>query len=189
AVPLRQVLASGDVELATVAGRAAQLLEWEAAHTYCGRCGNLTRSHPSELARECQACQQLYFPRIAPVVIMAVRREGELLLAHNRGMREDLYSLLAGFVEVGESLEQAVLREVREEVGLEVGGLRYLASQPWPFPSQLMVGFEARWQGGEIRIQEEELSDAGWFPIDELPPADCLPADYSIASRIIRGLS
>jgi NAD+ diphosphatase len=165
-----------------LAGRAVQLVEWERTHRFCGVCGAPTEPFPGERARRCGTCDHLAFPRLSPAVIMLVRRGRELLLARGRRFTEPIYSCVAGFVDPGESLEEAVVREVREEVGIEIADVRYFGSQSWPFPHSLMIGFTASWAGGEIRIEEEELVDAGWFPPEALPE---LPAPLSIARRLI----
>jgi NAD+ diphosphatase len=180
---LRGLLAEGPDDLAQAATRAAHLLGWEETHRFCGRCGTASERSPTELVRVCPACALTTYPRISPAVIMAVRREEKVLLARRTGVTA-FWSVLAGFVEPGETLEQAVAREVAEEVGLEVDEIRYAGSQPWPFPSQLMIGFSCRWSAGEIRLQEEELAEAGWFGPDELPP---IPPPFTIANRLIRG--
>jgi NAD+ diphosphatase len=184
-VGLRELFARLDEPTTAMVARASQTLEWWVAHAYCGRCGAPTRLHEQERARVCSACGAVYFPRISPAVITLVHRGSEVLLAHGHHMRPGFYALVAGFVEPGETLERAAAREVLEEVGVEVTDLRYFGSQAWPFPSQLMVGFTARYAGGEIEVQESEITDASWFPIDALPsPAD-RPATYSIAGRLI----
>src|SRR5262249_6174054 len=134
-----------------IAGRAAQILVWDQTHRFCGRCGEPTVHAPTERAKLCPSCGLLSFPRLSPAVIMLVRRGAdEFLLARNRAFADGFFSVLAGFVEPGESLEEAVAREVEEEVGLEVDSIRYFGSQPWPFPHQLMIGFVARYASGEI---------------------------------------
>ena len=168
-----------------VAGRAVQLVEWARTHRYCGRCGERTEMAVGERARRCPACGLLAFPRLAPAVIVLVERDdGRALLARNARFPSSMYSCLAGFVEPGETLEQAVAREVREEVGIEVHDLRYLASQPWPFPHSLMIGFTARWKSGEVAVDGEEINDARWFAPDDLPD---IPPPMSIARHIIDG--
>jgi NAD+ diphosphatase len=184
---LREVFARVEEPVAAMAGRASQLLEWWHAHAYCGRCGSTTDLDASVMAKVCPGCGTLHFPRINPAVITLVHRDGEVLLAHDHRFRPGFFALLAGFVEPGETLEQTVAREVREEVSLEVTDLRYFASQAWPFPSQLMVGFFARYAGGEITIQESELSEARWFPIDSLPEPENRPPMFTIAGRLIDG--
>jgi NAD+ diphosphatase len=182
---LRELFSRLDEPTTGIVARSSQLVEWWLAHAYCGRCGGPTELHERERARVCVACDALYFPRINPAVITLVHRGSEILLSSGRHMRPGFYALVAGFVEAGETLEQAVAREVREEVGLEIADLRYFGSQAWPFPSQLMVGFTARYAGGEIHLQESEVSDARWFPIDALPDPASRPATYSIAGRLI----
>ncbi len=130
----------------------------------------------------CPACGLVAYPRLAPAMITLVTRGDEALLARGVQFRAPMYSCLAGFVEPGESLEQAVVREVREEVGVEVGNVSYQASQPWPFPHSLMIGFRAEWTGGDIVIDPTEIVDAQWFRRDELPP---IPPRISIARRLI----
>lgn len=167
-----------------LAGRAVQIVEWSRTHRFCGRCGTRTELAHGERAMRCPACKLLSFPRLSPAVIMVVHRGDEVLLAHGRAFPSPMYSALAGFVEPGESLEEAVRREVREEVGVEVGELRYFASQPWPFPNSLMLGFYADWASGDIVIDPSEIVDAKWFHLDDLPP---FPGSMSIASQLING--
>jgi NAD+ diphosphatase len=175
----------------TIAGRAVQLVEWDRTHRFCGRCGTATElsSTPNERARKCPACSLLAFPRLAPAVIVLVERTAadgtpEALLAQGRNFGMRMYSTLAGFVEPGETIEEAVRREVREEVGVELADVNYVASQSWPFPHSLMLGFRATWASGEIRIDEREIADARWFRADDLPP---IPGRISIARRLIDG--
>jgi NAD+ diphosphatase len=131
---------------------------------------------------KCPSCGLALYPRIAPAIIVLVRRGDEALLAHNVHFPEGLYSTLAGFSEVGESLEETVHREVREEVGIEIGNIRYFGSQPWPAPHSLMVGFTAQWTSGEIRVDAKEIADARWFAADELPQ---LPTSFSVARKLV----
>jgi NAD+ diphosphatase len=170
-------------EYYTIAGRAVQILHWDQTHRFCGRCGEPTVHAPNERAKLCPKCGLLSFPRLSPAVIMLVRRGDELLLARGAAFPEAFYSVLAGFVEPGESLEEAVEREVREEVGLEITDIHYFGSQPWPFPHQLMIGFVATYAGGEIMPQPDEIIDAAWFGRHgELPR---LPGKLSIARKLI----
>lgn len=168
----------------SLAGRAVQILLWDKTHRFCGRCGQPTVNAPGERAKLCPQCGLLSFPRLSPAVIMLIRRgEDEFLLARNRGFAEGFYSVLAGFVEPGESLEEAVAREVHEEVNLDIRDIRYFGSQPWPFPHSLMIGFTADYAGGDIRPQPEEIVEAGWYSRrGELPR---LPGKLSIARRLI----
>ncbi|MCA1646297.1 MAG: NAD(+) diphosphatase [Chloroflexi bacterium] len=167
----------------SVAGRAIQILLWDQTHRFCGRCGQSTVNAPAERAKLCPQCGLLSFPRVSPAVIMLIQRGDELLLARNKAFAGGFFSVLAGFVEPGESLEEAVAREVREEVGLEVTDIHYFGSQPWPFPHSLMIGFMATYAGGEIRLQADEIAEAAWFDKHgELPR---LPGQLSIARRLI----
>ena len=172
---------AGEVEW-LVAGRAVQLVEWARTHRFCGRCGTPTEQQAGERAMRCPACGLLAFPRIAPAMITLVTRGERGVAGPRRAVPSPMYSCLAGFVEPGESLEGAVVREVREEVGVEVGNVRYWGSQPWPFPHSLMVGFTAEWQSGEIDIDPAEIVDARWFRRDELPT---IPPPISIARKLI----
>ena len=182
---LRALLADGPDAVAQAAGRAAQLLDWQATHRFCGRCGTPLERSRSELVLVCPSCGHTAYPRISPAVIMAVHRGDSVLLARRVGVTR-FWSVLAGFVEPGETLEEAVAREVREEVGVEVERVRYVGSQPWPFPSQLMIGFRADYAGGELRLDETELAEAGWFgPTDERRPP--IPPPFTIAHRLITG--
>ena len=169
-----------------VAGRAVQLVEWGRTHRFCGRCGTATEVQEHERAMKCPACGLLAFPRLAPAMITLITRgEGddrEALLARGVQFRAPMYSCLAGFVEPGESLEEAVTREVREEVGVEVADVRYWGSQPWPFPHSLMIGFTAEWVAGDIVCDPTEIIDAKWFRRDALPN---VPPRISIARKLI----
>ncbi|MCP3934807.1 MAG: NAD(+) diphosphatase [Actinomycetia bacterium] len=167
-----------------LAGRAEQIIQWDRTHRYCGRCGSETELHQNDRARQCPACGFLAYPRLAPAVIVLVERDdGKILLAHGRQFPGRFFSTLAGFVEPGEGLETCVEREIKEEVGIDVTDITYFGSQPWPFPHSLMIGFNARYAGGELEIQEEEIVEAGWFGPDELPP--CPRGAMSIAGRLI----
>jgi len=167
----------------SIAGRAVQILLWDQTHRFCGRCGQPTVHAQAERAKLCPNCGLLSFPRLSPAVIMLIRRGDELLLARNKAFADGFFSVLAGFVEPGESLEETVAREVREEVGLDVSDIRYFGSQPWPFPHSLMIGFTASYAGGEIRLQADEIAEAAWFhKHGELPK---LPGKLSIARRLI----
>jgi NAD+ diphosphatase len=183
AVGLRAALMQLAEPLAGVAGRAAQILEWDRAHRHCGVCGAPTVLRASERARSCARCGHVAYPRISPAMMVLVWRDTELLLARSPSYTPGRYSALAGFVEAGESLEECVAREVHEEVGVQVSDLRYYGSQSWPFPHSLMVAFTAQWAGGEIVPQPEEIEHAAWFSIDALPD---IPPRLSIAGHLIR---
>ena len=176
---------STEVEWA-IAGRAVQIAEWARTHRFCGRCGTPTELSATDRSMKCPACGLMAYPRLAPAMITLVTRgegdEQEALLARGVQFRAPMYSCLAGFVEPGESLEQAVVREVREEVGIEVGNVRYWGSQPWPFPHSLMIGFQAEWVSGDIVCDPAEILDAQWYRRDSLPN---IPPRISIARKLI----
>jgi NAD+ diphosphatase len=152
-----------------LAGRAQQVIEWHNTHQHCGRCGGAMEDHRADRAKVCSGCGLINYPRIAPSIIVLVTKGEEMLLARNAQWPTGMYSTLAGFVEVGESIEQTVHREVEEEVGLQVDNLNYLGSQSWPFPNSLMLGFHAEYAGGEIICDATEIADAKWFSHDALP--------------------
>lgn len=166
---LRSWLGRVEPSLFYLAGRAVQLVEWINNHAFCGRCGTRTEEHENDRATSCPDCGLVSYPRISPSIIVLVRKGSQALLARNRMWPTDMYSTLAGFVEPGESIEQTVHREVREEVGLEVCNLRYLGSQSWPFPNSLMLGFHADYRSGEFEYRDGEISEAKWFDADDLP--------------------
>ena len=179
---LRSLYDSLDDRLYRIAVVAVQVVDWDRTHQFCGRCGERADYKQGVRAKECPRCGLISFPRLSPAVIVAVERGEELLLARASRFPSQFYSVLAGFVEPGETLEEAVAREVKEEVGIELRGITYFGSQPWPFPDSLMVGFTAQYAGGEICIDGEEIVDAGWFEADKLPQ---LPGKISIARRLI----
>ena len=179
---LREIYALMGERCFALAGRALQIVDWDRAHQFCGRCGSKTETHPTERAKECPRCGLLEFPRLAPAIIVLVRRGREMLLARGRRFQAPTYSTIAGFVEPGETLEEAVVREVKEETGITVKDIRYFGSQPWPFPHSLMIGFTASYASGEITLNDEENIDAGWFTADNLPN---LPGKLSIARKLI----
>lgn len=181
-LPLRSRLGLWPEALFALAGRARQLLEFEANHRYCGHCAVPLKPRLDDGGRDCPACGLTVYPRLSPCVIVAVWRPGEILLAHHRRHSSPIHTVLAGFIEAGESAEQAAVREVAEETGVNIDDLRYYGSQPWPFPHSLMLGFTARWQRGEICIDERELSHAAWYRWDQLPQ---LPPPGTIALRLI----
>jgi NAD+ diphosphatase len=181
---LRQVYGRLDEDLFWIAARAVQIVDWDRTHRFCGRCGVPLRTSTTERAKECPQCGLLHFPRLSPAIIVLVERGHKLLLARSRHFLPGMYSVLAGFVEPGETLEEAVVREVKEEVGLTVRDIQYFGSQPWPFPHSLMIGFTATYAGGEIILDDAEIEDAGWFTVDDLPP---LPGKISIARKLIDG--
>ena len=179
---LRHLYGLIDDELFWIGGRGFQLVTWERTSRFCGRCGHRMENSKHERAKVCPSCEFRNYPRISPAVIVAVIRDDRILLARAFRFPHKLYSVIAGFVEPGETLEQCVRREILEEVNVEVQDLRYFGSQPWPFPNSLMIAFTAKYAGGEIRIDQEEIMDAGWFAADDLPP---IPDRVSIARRLI----
>jgi NAD+ diphosphatase len=170
-----------DEELA-VAALAARIIDFERNTCFCGRCGTRVEQSRSERARCCPACHLTVYPRISPAIIVLIRKGDRILLARSPRFPPDLHSVLAGFVEAGENLEDAVSREVREEVGIEVTNIRYFGSEPWPFPNSLMLGFTADYAGGVIVVDNNEILSAGWFDRDHLPR---LPAPMSISRALI----
>jgi NAD+ diphosphatase len=179
---LRSIYGAVDDQLFALAGRAVQLLDWRRTHRYCGRCGSPTELVDGDRSTRCPVCGLHNYPRLSPAVIMTVERDDSILLAHGVNFQDGVYSCVAGFVEPGESLEEAVAREVLEETGIAVTDVRYFGSQPWPFPNSLMIGFNARYAGGEIVLEDAEIGDAKWFTSDDMPQ---LPGKISIARRLI----
>ncbi len=179
---LRQVYGRLDEDLFWIAARAVQIVDWGRTHRFCGRCGVPLNTKTTERAKECPQCGLLHFPRLAPAIIVLVERGDKLLLARSRHFIPGMYSILAGFVEPGESLEEAVRREVKEEVGIELKDINYFGSQPWPFPHSLMVGFTATYASGEISLNDDEIENAGWFDVDNLPR---IPGRMSISRKLI----
>lgn len=162
--------------------RAAQLATWYDQHRFCGRCGSPMGQHASDLARQCPSCNLTQYPRISPCVIVLVRKGDKCLLARAPHFAPGRFSTLAGFIEAGETAEQAVAREIREEVGIEVCNINFFASQSWPFPHQLMLGFFADHAAGELQPDGEEIIEADWFGVEELPD---LPPQFSISRQLI----
>lgn len=165
-----------------LAGRALQVVRWSLDHQFCGRCGRPTQSHTRDLAMSCASCNLDFYPRLSPCIITLVTRGDECLLAWHARSKEEKYSCLAGFIEVGESPEQTLIREVREEVGLEVANIRYVMSQPWPFPGQLMLGYYAEYSSGNIRLDEKEIVAAKWYQYNRLPK---VPPITTISGQLI----
>jgi len=169
-------------ELIWIAGRANQLIYWHTTHRYCGKCGQATEDKADERAKICPRCRHVNYPRLSPAVIVAVIKNDRILLARNQRFKMPFYSVLAGFVEPGESLEECVRREIKEEVGISVKNIRYFGSQPWPFPDSLMIAFVADHAAGEIAVDRSELKDAAWFSREDLPG---IPPKISIARQLI----
>ncbi|MCE0722497.1 MULTISPECIES: NAD(+) diphosphatase [Legionella] len=171
-----------DEDLFLLVSKAKQLLHWDNSTQFCGCCGHQTQYSTKERAKVCPVCNSLIFPQIAPVMMVLIWRDDEILLARSPHFMPGIYSLLAGFVEPGEMLEQTVMREVKEEVSLNIKNLHYFASQPWPFQSNLMLGFIAEYDSGDIQIDATEIEDAQWFSIKNLPQ---LPKPISLSRQMI----
>jgi NAD+ diphosphatase len=181
---MRSLFGVMDDALLSVAGRAFQISEWARTHCYCGACGTLTTQLAGERCMKCPSCGFAAYPRISPAMMVLVKRESSILLARHNNSPTGFFTALAGFVESGESVEDAIHREVFEEVGLKVGAINYFASQPWPFPHSLMIAYTAEYESGDIRLDEAEIAEARWFgPGEPLPP---IPHGISVASALIR---
>jgi NAD+ diphosphatase len=179
---LRGLFGQLKTQFFSTAGRALQMVNWDRTHQFCSRCGSPAGTRSEEGAQRCTACGFLSYPRISPAVIVAVLKEDKILLAHNNRFPKSRYSVIAGYVEAGETLEACVRREIREEVGIEVENIRYFGSQPWPFSGSLMIAFTATYAGGSISVDKTEISNAGWFSANALPD---IPDKLSIARRLI----
>jgi NAD+ diphosphatase len=171
-----------DQQVFYLIGRAKQIVDWHRDHHFCSKCGDKTSSFENDRSRKCASCNLMFYPRLSPSIIVCVNKGEEILLAKNAKARGNFYSTLAGFVEPGESIEETVHREVFEEVGIKVKNLSYFASQSWPFPNSLMLGFHAEYESGEFNLQEEEIADANWFHYLDLPTR---PAMVSISGWLI----
>ncbi|MDA9050300.1 NAD(+) diphosphatase [Pseudomonadales bacterium] len=179
---LRSLFGHTDNLTFSLAGRAAQIVDWYRSHQFCGRCGLAAIEHSRDRAMICEACKIHSYPRLSPSIIVLIHRQGEVLLARNQRFPQGMYSTLAGFVEPGESIEETLIREVKEEVGVNVTNLEYHGSQPWPFPNSLMLGFHAEYESGDIVLQEEEIADAQWFDCQQLP---MIPGKVAISRWLI----
>lgn len=174
----------GAVELDDIwlVGKSYQMVQFEQNHAFCGKCGQPNENKTDEKAKICSECGLVVYSKISPAVIMAITKGDEILLASSVNFQEKLFSVLAGFVEPGETLEQCVQREVMEEVGVKVKNIKYFGSQPWPFSSSLMIAYTAEYDSGEINIDEKEIVEAGWYKTDDLP---MIPTSISIARQLI----
>ena len=172
-------------ELAGLSARAKGLLNFKSEKRFCAKCGAPLRDDLYFTARTCTQCGKQYFPQLEPAIITLVNKGNEILLARHKKRNDNVYSCIAGFVETGETIENAVHREVLEETGIRVKNIRYVGSQSWPFPDQLMLAFRAEYESGDIKIQEDELTDAKWFKWDKLPK---IPSPGSVAYNLINGM-
>jgi NAD+ diphosphatase len=177
-----EIFSQLEEDVIMTAGLANQLLLWNQNHQFCSRCGNPTEDKSDERARICPKCGMVNYPRLSPAIIVAVIKDNQILLASAKRFPIKFYSVLAGFVEPGETLEECVKREVLEEVGVNVKNICYFGSQPWPFPDSLMIAFTAEHDSGEIKINSNEIEEAGWFSADSLPQ---IPPKISIAHHLI----
>lgn len=183
---LRRLFGQMDESNLQVAGRAIQIMSWDRDHQFCGRCATPTIME-SDRARVCPNCSLRSYPRISPAVIMRIDQGDKILLAHSNRHPSGMYSVLAGFAEPGETLEETVAREIFEEVGLEVTNVRYFGSQPWPFPNSLMIGFTCDYAGGEIALHDDEIAEADWYTAAEITSGEFFtpPSTISIAGQLI----
>lgn len=179
---LRALIGLLDDDQFWLAGRAVQIVDWDRTHQFCGRCGTPNGYHPRDRARICPSCGLTQYPRLSPAIIVAVLRGDQILLARSHRHPPGRYSVLAGFVEPGETLEECVAREVKEEVDLHVENIRYFGSQPWPFPHSLMIAFTCEAPTGEIVLDKSEMAEAGWYRAGALPP---VPPPPTISRRLI----
>lgn len=179
---LRELYGTLEGDLFALSGRAVQIVEWDRTHQFCGHCATPTTQLSTDRAKRCPNCGLVNYPRLSPAVIVLITRGDEVLLARAPHFPAGMYGLIAGFVEPGESLEQTIVREVREEVGITIKNPRYFGSQPWPFPNSLMLGFTAQYDSGELAIEAQELEAADWFHKHTLPQ---IPPKISIARKLI----
>lgn len=179
---VRRLLASAPESILQPVLRALALLHWRLTVHFCGKCGSPTEDKSDEIARICKTCGFVTYPRLSPAILAVVKKRDKILLARNSKFTTGVFSLIAGYLEVGEDFEACVRREVREEAGIEIDNIAYVASQPWPFPDALMVGFESTWKSGEIKPDGVEILEAGWFGLDNPPP---LPPPGSLSRKLI----
>ncbi|MBC2581817.1 NAD(+) diphosphatase [Clostridium sp. DJ247] len=171
-----------DESLYYLAGKAFHLINWDNTYKFCSRCGSIVVHKQDERAKACPKCNLVSYPKISPAVITAIIKENKLLLAHNTNFPNKMHSVIAGFVEPGETFEECVSREVFEETGIKVKNIKYFGSQPWPFPDSLMIAFICEYASGELKIDGIELDHASWYSADELPN---IPVNGSIARKLI----
>ena len=183
-INVRHLYRTSNEYLFYLAGLGMQLAGWDRTNRFCGKCGSQMKNYPDERAKFCPDCRHIVYPKISPAMICAVTKDNKILLARGSKFSQPVYSVLAGFVETGESLEETVEREVMEEVGITIKNIKYFGNQSWPFSSSMMIAFTADYESGEIEIDNKEILDAGWFNADNLP---MLPSSYSIARRLIEG--
>ncbi len=179
---LRTIFDIVDANLSLLTSRAIHIVGWNKRNKYCGVCGNITQKDTLERARRCPSCGNIIYPRISPAIIIAIIKEDRILLAHNKNFKGRLYSVIAGFMEPGESIEDCAEREVFEEVGIKIKNINYFGSQPWPFPDSLMLALTAEYESGEVIPDGVEIEDAGFYSADNLPET---PGKSSVAGKLI----
>lgn len=184
-IPLRTFFAENDEKMAGLAARAKGILNFKSNKRFCAKCGGILQDDKDFTARTCTKCGRQYFPQLEPAVIVLVTKGDEILLGRHKNRNDDVYSTLAGFIEMGETAEHAVKREIKEESGINIKNIKYVGSQAWPFPDQLMLAFTAEYDSGEIKIQKEELLDAKFFKRDALPN---VPGPGTVAHNLIFGM-
>ncbi len=190
-LPLRPALETLYPHAFNLLARAHQVLSWDKNHRFCGRCGIPTQLNGGGFEKHCPSCHLSFYPRISPSIIVLIRKGDQILLARNANFLPNVYALIAGFVEAGERLEDAVHREVYEEVGLQVKNIRYFDSQPWPFPDSLMIAFTADYAGGEIELRDGELEAAGWYNVDNFPglPSSAISVSRKLIDSFVQSVS
>lgn len=182
-IAFKQVFDKLPTELFSLLVKGVQIIDWDKQHQYCGVCGNKTTRKPGLFEAHCEVCQMVFYPRISPSIIVLIKKGKQILMARGPHFPEGVYGLIAGYVSPGETIEETVQREVMEEVGITIKNIRYIGSQPWPFPDALMLAFEADYDSGDIVIDNVEIQEAGWYDIDNLPG---LPSSSkSIAKQLI----
>lgn len=179
--PLRQSFFKLSLPIYLKAGKCEEIVYWDKNTKYCGVCGSPMAMH-TDISKKCTVCGKVIWPSLSIAVITLVHRGDEILMVQSRNFKGNYYGLVAGFIETGESAEEAAIREIREETGIEVKNLKYARSQPWPYPSVLMIGFTAEYASGDIRLQYSELADGGWYHRDHLPT---LPGEMGVARQMI----
>ncbi len=180
---LRNILSLLNCDTYRIAVKAYSVILWDKNHQFCSRCGGRTVYKNQGFERLCTRCQLSFFPRISPSIIVLIKKEEHLLMARSPNFLPGVYGLIAGFVDAGESIEEAVHREVKEEVGIKIKNLIYFGSQQWPFPDSLMIAFTADYCSGDITINSDEIEEAGWYKYDNLPGKP--QTSISIASKLI----
>lgn len=181
-IPLYEIGPLVDEQLFLAIGRANSILNFDKTHKFCGKCGSKTENKKDEMAKICPSCNNVMYPVICPAIIVAVTKGDKILLAHNKGFKNNMYSLVAGFSEAGEDLVSTVKREVFEEIGIEIKNITYYMSAPWSFPNSLMIGFFAEYESGEIKVDGNEILDAHWFTKDNFPN---IPKKFTLARKLI----